>query len=424
MKHHATALALGSALCAAAPTAVLAQATPPAAPTSANTPTATATGFESGGVPAGATYAPRAVRVADGVNVTPTLGVSYGTNDNVDLSPSARARSSNVLTLTPRVVANTAYKADRYSVGYQGEIIRFQSSSRDNANNHELAATALNVLDTRLSVNSRLALLDRYDSVGTTDRTNISGTPDHWRGVNGAVLVRYGAPGARGRLEAELGAFDKRYQNNRATTADADNLSTNFAARFATRVAPKTTALVEYRHTRFDYKRDVQNLDGTEQRLLVGAEWEATALTSGSFKVGYLDKRYKAVRPGFGGLTWEGGLRWMPLTYSTVELTTGRSASDPTGNVTDYVKSAFIGARWTHQWSSYVSTRVAYTHNNSDYVGTTRADKTDTLGLEVNYDFRRWMRLGAAYEYSRRDSKDNNFDYDRNLFSLFAEVGF
>lgn len=423
MKPHATVLALGTALVVASP-AARAQATPPAAPTSANTPTASATGFESAGVPAGASYAPRPLRVADGINVTPTLGVDYGVNDNVDLAPSSRKRRSNVLTVTPQVVANAAYKADRYSLGYKAELIRFQSSSRDNVDNQELAASALNVLDTRLSLTSRLSLQDRYDASGTTDRTNLTGVPDHWRGVNGAVLVRYGAPGARGRLEAELGAFDKKYLNNRATTADADNLSTNFAARFATRVAPKTTALVEYRHTRFDYKRDVQNLDGTEQRYLVGAEWEATALTTGQFKVGYLDKRYKQGRPGYRGLTWEGGVRWMPRTYSTVELTTGRSAADPTGTATDFVKSAFIGVSWTHQWSSYVNTRVSYAHNESDFVGTTRADKTDTLGLAVNYDFRRWVRLGAAYEYARRNSSDANFDYDRNLFSVFAEFGF
>ncbi|GAP35631.1 capsular polysaccharide synthesis enzyme CpsB [Piscinibacter sakaiensis] len=375
-------------------------------------------------MPNSGAYAPKALPIADGVALTPTLGVSLGHTDNVGLAPKAQAQRSGVITLTPKLLATTAYRASRYAVGYQGELIRYPSSSRDNANNHELAATAENVLDTRFAVNSRLSYQDKRDAAGTTDRA-AGQELDHWRGLNGAVLARYGAPGAKGRLELELGAFDKKYVNNRTTTQDADYLSTNLAARFGVRVMPKTTVLVEYRNTRFDYKRNVQGLDGTEQRYLVGAEWEATALTSGSFKVGYLNKDYKSpTRTGFSGLTWEGGVSWKPLTYSTVDISTGRSATDPTGNNGDYIKSSFIATSWTHQWASYFSTRVSLVHNESDYVGTARQDKVDTLGFSANYDFRRWVRLGASYEYSKRSSTAASFDYDRNLFSLFGEFAF
>lgn len=426
MTPHAIAFAATTALAALPPLALAQTIVAPATvtPTQANTPTASSTGFESGGVPASGLFIPKTLPVRDGVGLTPTLGVSYGHTDNVALAPSSAARSSSLYTLTPKLLATTAYRADRYSLGYQGEIVRYPSSKRDNAENHEIAATAENSLDTRLAVNTRLSYQSKMDGAGTTDRISTGNELDRWRGLSAAVVARYGAPGARGKLEVELGAFDKKYQNNRATTQDADYSSTNFATRFGVRVAPKTTLLLEYRNTRFDYKRDVQNLDNTEQRYLVGAEWEATALTSGSFKVGYLDKGYKRTRNGYGGLTWEGGVSWKPLTYSSVDLITGRSASDPTGNNGDYVKNSFVSANWTHRWSSFLSTRVSLAHSESDYVGTPRADKTDTLGLAVNYDFRRWVRLGGSYEYSKRSSSTPAFDYDRNQFSLFAEFGF
>lgn len=424
MKQHTIAMAVSAALMSLASAAGAQTVAPPAAPTRANTPTAALTGFESSGLAGSGAYAPKAMPIADGVGLTPTLGVSFGHTDNVALAPKAAAKSSAVLTLTPKLVANTAYKADRYSVGYQGELIRYPSSSKDNANNHEIAATAENVLDTRFSVNSRLSYQDKRDAAGTTDRA-AGAQLDHWRGVNGAVLARYGAPGAKGKIEVEVGAFNKKYVNNRATTQDADYLSTNLATRFGVRVMPKTTLLLEYRNTRFDYKRNVQGLDGTEQRYLVGAEWEATALTSGNFKVGYLDKDYKAAgRKGFGGLTWEGGVSWKPLTYSTVDISTGRSAADPTGNNGDFVKNSFIATNWTHEWATYFSTRVSLVHSESDFAGTARQDKTDTLGVAANYDFRRWVRLGASYEYSKRNSTAPINDYDRNLFSVFGEFAF
>jgi hypothetical protein len=418
-----TAIAVSAALMTLATAAGAQTVSSPAAPTGGNTPTAAVSDFERSGMPAGGAFAPNTIPVADGVRLTPTVGFSFGQNDNVTLVPKGAAKSSSVLTLTPRVVAAAAYRAARYSVGYQGELLRYPASTRDNADNHELSASADNILDARWAVSSRLSYQDRKDPAGITDRPR-SNELDHWHGLKGAVSARYGAPGAKGRLEVEVGALSKKYTNNRNVTQDADYTSTNLATRFGVRVMPKTTLLVEYRNTRFDYKRDVQGLDGTEQRYLVGADWEATALTSGSVKVGYLVKDYKSNRPGFKGLTWEGGFRWRPLGYSTFDVTTGRSASDPTGNRADYLRNSFVAANWTHEWASHFSTRVSLSHNESDFAGTNRQDKIDSIGLAANYDLRRWVRLGASYEYSKRNSTDNLFDYDRNLFSVFGVIAF
>lgn len=424
MKQQTIALAVSSALMSLASAAGAQILTPLAAPTRANTPTAALTGFESSGLTGSGAYAPKVMRIADGVGLTPELGASLGHTDNVALAPRTATKRSAILILRPKLQADSAYRANRYSVSYQGELIRYPSSAKDNANNHEVAATAEHVLDTRFAVNSRLSYEDKRDAAGTTDRA-AGQELDHWRGVNAAVLARYGATGAKGKLEVEFGAFDKKYVNNRATTQDVDYRSTNLAARFGVRVMPKTTVLVELRNTRFDYKRNLPGLDGTERRYLVGAEWEATAFTSGSLKVGYLSKDYKSgARKGFGGLTWEGGVSWKPLTYSAVDISTGRSASDPTGTNGDFVKNTFLGGSWTHQWASYFSTRVSLLHSESDFAGSARQDEIDTLGVLANYDFRRWVRLGASYEYSKRKSTADLNDYDRNQFAVFGQFAF
>lgn len=389
-----------------------------------STPTASASGFEAAGIPSSGNYAPASMRLMDGgVMLTPTLGVSGGYNDNVKLR-STNKTGSSFYALSPRLLATSAYRANRFSLGYQAEVIRFPSSSNDNVENQELAATGLHPLDTRVTLNWRAAYQDRYDAAGTTDRTSISGRPDHWRGKTAVVAGRYGATGAKGAIEGELGYFDKKYVNNRATTADADYNSVNAVGRFLMRVAPKTSALVEYRHTTIDYERNTQNLDNVEQRLLVGAQWEATAATSGTFKVGYLNKKYDAVRPTFNGLTWEGGIRWQPLTYSYVDLSTGRGASDPSGGGGNYIKSSFVQVAWVHNWSSYLATKVGGNYNQSDYDGIARKDKISGVSVGVSYDLRRQVRLGAEYQFSRRNSNVAAFDYDRNLYTLMAEFAF
>ena len=41
-----------------------------------------------------------------------------------------------------------------------------------------------------------------------------------------------------------------------------------------------------------NYKSNLSTLDGNEQRVMIGAKWEATAQTSGEVKVGQLKKKY------------------------------------------------------------------------------------------------------------------------------------
>ena len=412
----------------ATPSPALGVATPPAsaAVSPMVNPGADPTGTEASGIPADGLYRPTAYRLGQsGVFVTPTLGVTIGYNDNLRITSTNRI-SSNFLVLSPRLLAEAAYRADRYTLGYQADVIRYGSSSRDDIENQELAATGQNVFGTRTGVNWRASLSDRFDPIGSTQRSSGGAvtTPDHWQGALLSGTGRYGAPGARGRVEVDLGYFKKEYQNNRATTAGADFDSLTFATRLYTRVAPNTELLTEYRATQFDYRLDSNNLDNTEQRLLVGAQWRATAKTSGIFKVGYLNKHFDRVRPSYSGGTWEGGVRWEPRTYSFVEVSTGRTASDPSGTGTNFILSSFVSGAWTHRWRSFFSTRVNFLHIEDDYNGASRRDRTNTLGISAAYDVRRNVRASLALEHTKRDSSISVFDYTRNLATARVELAF
>lgn len=432
MKRTTLSAAVGSALLtlghmAAAQAVAPASADPTVVPaTVVNTPTATVSGFEAPGIPMTGLYAPVGFRIRDsGIFVTPTLGISVGHNDNLRIT-SSNPRSSNFLGLNPQIVASGAYRADRYTLGYQADIVRYSASSQDDVENQELAATGVNVLGTRTSVSWRAAFLDRYDPIGSTLRSSGGGVtqPDHWQAVNLGAAARFGAPGARGRAEVEVGLFDKEFQNNRASTATADNRSTNFATRLYARVAPATEVLAEYRNTRFDYDIDTTNLDNTEHRVLVGVQWQATAKTAGIFKVGHLSKRFERGRTNFSGGTWEGGIRWQPRTYSTVDLSTGRAASDPSGAGTNFVLASMVNAAWTHRWKTFFSTRVSFAHLNERYDGLGRRDKTDTLSVGAAYDVRRNARASVGVDRTVRNSNVNSFDYHRNLITAKLELAF
>ena len=392
---------------------------------SATTPTASSSGFEAAGVPSSGKYEPAALRVGDGnLAVTPTVGVSFGHNDNMSRT-NVNRRSSGFIVLTPSIYASSQLGSNKYSLGYQGEFTTYQSSTRDNTKNHEVAASGEHDLDTRFALNWRASFLDRFDPAGSTDRAaGASGEPDHWKASNWALVARYGAKSAPGRIFLEVGEYDKEYKNNRASTAASDYKSTNSSLRFVGRMTGKTNFTAEYRLSKFNYALDTSGLDNYERRALVGLEWEATAATSGSFKVGNLRKNYSSARRDFSGATYEGGLRWAPLTYSRVDLSVGRSASDPTGSTAGYLLSTYGSAKWTHDWRSYFSTRVTLGQNKAKYVGDVRKDTTYDYGIGVDYVLTRNARLSADLQRSTRNSNSDSLDYDLNLVSTKLELAF
>ena len=123
--------------------------------------------------------------------------------------------------------------------------------------------------------------------------------------------------------------------------------------------------------------------------------------------------------PAYSGSGWEGSITWAPRTYSTFDFYTARTANEQTG-LGDFILSDIYGVSWNHAWSSIVSTGVNLRHQRDEYQGFNRTDETNVLGLKAGYKFRRWLTFGAEYVYTKRDSNQNTFDYDKNLYLLTA----
>jgi hypothetical protein len=136
-----------------------------------------------------------------------------------------------------------------------------------------------------------------------------------------------------------------------------------------------------------------------------------------------MNKKFNAAgRQDISDSSWELGMRWSPLTYSVFDIVSSKYTTESTG-IGDATVSKNFGVTWSHAWSSRLRTQALAGFRNDDFVGAgvTRNDYTSTFGIKVDYDFRRWLRLGAAYTYTNRNSNDNVEDYKRNL--LLFTVG-
>jgi len=354
-----------------------------------------------------------------GTYVYPDAVLTYGNNDNL-LGTSSNALSTRFSNVHTNLVAEVKNDGDRYTASYTGNYARFDSSSADNYNHHEFALAGDDTFSSRARLGWTGGYLMNTDPRGSTDRA-LSATPDKWHASSVAALFAYGAQGAIGRFEVESFAQEKRYDNNRETTAGGDLDMLNVAGRFLYRVAPKTSILFELREIKTDYQLNTSTNTNTDRRVLVGVTWEATAATTGVIKIGELKKDFdSSARSDYSGVNWEGSVRWTPLTYSTIDFNTARAPADSTG-VGDYILNRTENVRWTHQWSSATSTKVSLGQVDSDYHGIDLQENTRNYGVGISYAWRRWLSLSAELATTRRTSNVPEQEYKRNVLSLSLE---
>lgn len=355
------------------------------------------------------------------MTVIPGIQFAQGYDDNLHLTPNRRDTSA-FTSVSPRLHAEMKSGANRYDATLRVDHRSYWGSPNDNYTNYSAVGNADLIFDGRTGLKLTGEFRHASDPIGYTDRP-ITKTPDQYNNYGVAGVFRYGAQGAQGRIEIDGGAFARRYTNHHETT-DASNRNTwRAGGTFYWRVMPRTEVLVQARHTRYNYTDDSDpgpTQSSGENRYYVGVKWEATAATTGILKLGYLTKNFdSSTIKDYSTFSWEGGIRWSPRTYSIFDLTTAKFTQEATGVGSAIVTSRY-GLVWNHAWNSRVRTQALANYQKDDFLDASppRLDKTYNLGGRINYDFRRWLILGAEYLYTDRNSSLGVYDYKRNLFQI------
>ena len=351
----------------------------------------------------------------------PGVDLAHGYDDNLFLRPTATSSSSYTV-VSPYVRAEAKTGPHKFDFGLRIDSGRFHSSPADSYTDYAFVGTGDMVFSGRAGLKLRAEHKRGHDGRGSTDR-GISATPDEYDTTGISGIFRYGAQGARGRIEVDGAANTRSYVNNRTTTQAGDRNTLGAGGTFFWRVMPRTEVLAQLSFSDINYKLASSTQDSTETRLLAGVKWEATAATTGTAKFGRQLKTFSSAgRQDFSDSSWDVGLRWSPLTYSVFDFVTSKQTGESTG-IGDTIVGTNYGITWSHAWSSRLRTQALAGLRNDAFqgAGITRKDDTTSFGLKVAYDFRRWLRLGAEYTHAERDSNDNTFNYKRNL--LLFTVG-
>ncbi|MCA3938816.1 outer membrane beta-barrel protein [Vibrio vulnificus] len=382
---------------------------------------------------------PLAFTTESGIEFIPTLHTYYRFDDNI---AKQEAESSHVSTIgvKPALLARidrNQYKADFIYVADFGRSSDEQNDYLD----HKFQTTNYFTFNhrNRLVLDYQFRLGHETRGEGLTEGEQISiALPELITFQSNQLKSNYvfGAIGSQGRLEFGLNYLDKtftKYENGTSTltaTKYSDFRTPSLHGEFYYRLRPETYWLVgsrlhltEYLHER----ESVASRDGTSTFVYTGVSWEITGKTKGTAKLGYQIKEFDdKQRATFEGLSWDIGLSWQPQEHTTWTLLTTQAAVNPEQDG-DYNLQTRYSLQLDQAWNSYFVTSLKGLYQQDDYTGSyqsgvLRKEERFQLSAEAQYQFRRWARIDAAWQYQDKTSNWSGYSFDQHIWTVTARL--
>ena len=364
-------------------------------------------------------------------SLEPILTTELSYDDNIFESETDET-DSWITRLKPTLIGRLEADGQAYSLRYEGDYGTYEQSGDDDYDDHNFFADANLNLNFRNYVNLDAAYrMDHEDrGTGITEGINPVIFPAFDKPVkvdftefNGEYA--YGVPEQTGRIVLAAGYRDRQYQNFRDQTRYQDRERPQASATFYYRVMPATSLLFEVKADKVQYdetRPGTASLDSDTQYYLAGATWDVTELTSGTVKLGWVDREYDDnTRGNFSEFDWEVDLRWSPLSYSHVDLVTSREPLEAYGNA-DFIDTKRYAATWTHGWTDDLESRLQVAYLDETFVGEDRNEETYDYGFSLNYQWRNWLALDLGANYSNRDSNIDALEFRRTVYRLGATL--
>jgi hypothetical protein len=363
------------------------------------------------------------------VFITPTLDTRVGYVDNLFRSKEDK-KNTGFSVITPRVQAWMANGPSTYSFTTALVDYRYFDSSDDDITDNTYNLDVHHEFNARNTVNLFAEYWDFHETRGVGVSEGIAPLLDGPVKLDRSTIggdYLYGSESSSGRLKLGAQALEHDYKNFPKLTRYRSRDRYQYGSTFLWRIAERTDAVFEVRYIDTEYDRldpsdAAGSLDSDEINYLAGVNWEATAKTSGSVKVGMIDRDYSSDdRSDDDVFSWEADVTYSPRTYSHFNLAS-RRYFDETNGLGNAVETEDITLSWNHDWDSYSSTVFRVRAGNLDYTESERQD--DLYGAEAsyNYAFRRWIDLGVGYRFEDIDSDLEFYDYTRNEVFLEAKV--
>ncbi len=360
--------------------------------------------------------------------ITPTLGFDTKFDDNIFFSPDDE-EDDTIYLINPNIKAVAKDGENEYVIEFDLVDGTFQDSGDDDFTDWKIDGDIHWELNRRNMIDIFAGFHDLHEYRGTGfsqgEVALLIDDPDEYEEVVYGGHYTFGGADSKGRIKLGGDYYDKDYTNNEPVSDVRDRENTSFDGTFYWKIAPKTDLLAEVRYTEIEYQTEFTDgtpqLDSDEIRYLVGVQWEATGKTTGTLKVGMVDKDFDDNgRDDFDNeFTWDVDVLWQPREQHIVNLGVAQLINETIGQG-DFINTEEYVAGWLFSFSDRLDFFANARYANDEYEGTPREDDLIYGELGVEYEFRRWLGVRASYAYDERDSQDSgsDLDYERNVFLI------
>jgi hypothetical protein len=372
----------------------------------------------------------------------PLLSISESHSDNLFYSDLNR-KSSLITRIQGGGELALRRKLDRYALHYSFLSSQYHSSPADNYVDHNLGATAHFeiTLRNRLDFNSSLIYshLMRGTSVFQGDNINMQPyytqpnvtqpgvgvallkEPDQYHQYNANINYRYGRTDAPGNLGLELGWNQTTYDNHPFRTTPWDRTQLEITPGFYWQLRPKTYLTTQMQNTFVDYQNSGQTY--SLLRYLMGLTWDQSSKTKGSIRAGYYQfDSSSVVQQSSGGLTWDGHVQWLPLTYSILSFNFSKNIQPSIGSSL-LAQLQVYDANWQHNWPNHVTTELGGAYREVQYQTAAQGMYSGTtFKFDVKYQMRSWLDIGVNYLRSDFQGSTNITNSTQNIVMLYVNM--
>jgi len=344
--------------------------------------------------------------------IAPGIWLAFPANRQQLLSINTTTTSPGGLKLS-RIKPEATRRYQTYFL-YSPEFVFYKEHSQHDHVNHRAEALLQYNFNSGLS----LDVIDLYH-----DREEIAG--------NGVVdtlyqyqdnlldfIISYAAPSGKFKMELDFSNYDIEYEESIVLYRNRNDNSFNISLFY--KFWPKTSLFAEYNFSDIEFD-SVTIYDSTENRYYAGINWDITAKTRGTIKLGYTDKDFD-----LAGIE---DLSEFSLELQTQHNLTPKRALQINGyrkfHESDFGSaSSFLSTgidvglmqRFNDKWSGNVT--AIYEENR--YYGFERDDELFGVGLALRFKPRKWLFFDAGYNYYQNDSNINAYDYEVN--QLFFRI--
>jgi hypothetical protein len=349
------------------------------------------------------------------LEIHPFISIKETYDDNI-FAVANNTTSDWITTITPGLKLDLPFRRHLLSAEYSAVISSYGRYSSEDTTDQNVKLLA----DLKLGSYMGLIFSDTYNKGHEPRASSTSGQIEKFE-KNAPTLTAAYQLADRSKLEVDYTRTTWNFMLSDYRSRKEDNVSAYLYYRFM----PKTSAFIEYDWRNISYDQKLNGLDSLVNSGFLGLAWEMTALTKGTVKIGYLNKKFDdSTKDAYGTWGASADIRHAFSNDALLKIVALREVNESSALGANYYVTTGIFAEYTHKLTYKISAVGRASYGVDDYSNAiapytdARNDKTFLGGAGLKYQMREWVGFDLDYFYRNRKSNISVNDLTDNTISL------